>query len=281
MQNRKSAYSFALPAASHSRHMRISRADHVQLKIIQRFDSSQRSIAAAAPAFSDSAPDIGIYTAWSQAFAVALEIPAPSLPMTTAARSGNSSSPSLAAELSSIEPYTRNPISVSPDIIPGSSPVIHGSLNTLPMEARSVLGDQISAHSGDIAAPSNPSASAVRRIVPTLPGSCTPSRSTSRTAPSGIPPECGFSAMANSPCGAFVSEIYSAISWDITTTSPTLPSAAEVLGVLCHKSGQYPESALRKFAAEMISLNGENALSVPYGFFPEKLPEALYSVVFS
>ena len=51
--------------------------------------------------------------------------------------------------------------------------------------------------------------------------------------------------------------------------------------VLCHKSGQYPESALRKFAAEMISLNGENALSVPYGFFPEKLPEALYSVVFS
>lgn len=52
--------------------MRISRAGHVQLKnIVQRFDSSQRSIAAAAPAFSDSAPDIGIYTAWSQAFAVA------------------------------------------------------------------------------------------------------------------------------------------------------------------------------------------------------------------
>ena len=32
---------------------------------------------------------------------------------------------------------------------------------------------------------------------------------------------------------------------------------------------------------EMVALNGENALSVPCGFFPEKLPEALYSVVFS
>ena len=69
----------------------------------------------------------------------------------------------------------------------GEMPCRIGSRSADPADARSAFGPNGSAvptpSAGQVAAPVAPNASAARKIVPTLPGSCTPTSTTSRAVP--------------------------------------------------------------------------------------------------
>ena len=100
-----------------------------------------------------------------------------------------------------------------------SAPRQTGTRYTLPIVARTVFGANASAQAGERSAPEKPAASAVRSIVPTLPGSCTPSRTSSSPFSRESSGGAGMRTEASTPCGVFVSHTVSSTRAGTASTS--------------------------------------------------------------
>ena len=115
---------------------------------------------------------------------------------------------------SSCEDTTAQPCPASPRSAPAMSTRSTGTRKAAPIEARSTLGENGSGQLMPISSASKAAASQVRHIVPTLPGSCTPSsaatssarpRARARATTASSSGCAGGSTAATMPCGVTVS----------------------------------------------------------------------------
>ena len=141
------------------------------------------------------------------------ETPRPSLPMITAHRPRPACSSETVSARRAVA-YSGRP-DRSNSAHSSSGPASHtGSRKQAPIEARTVLGPYGSAQPFTSRRPSAPRASAVRQMVPTFPGSCTPS-STRYRRPSSRSGRVvsGRRARNSAPWGVFIGEMVSITSW--------------------------------------------------------------------
>ena len=145
---------------------------------------------------------MGMRTVCAQRARAAPLSPLPSLPTRMTARRRSASRISGVSSRRA-EPARGSPASSARAWSSSREQFHAGSRNTAPMEDRTVLGFQRSAHPGRRNTPSASKASAVRTMVPTFPGSWTPSRARYRRperAFGSAPP--GQRAVNRAPWGA-------------------------------------------------------------------------------
>ena len=132
---------------------------------------SHRTMAAAAAAFRDSHRSrMGILMVWTLRESSSGETPLPSLPMTTAARTRHACSRETVSSRRAVA-NRGMPERSSRAHSPPASVSYTGRRKQAPMDARTTLGLYGSAQFPTRIRPSAPRASAVRQMVPTLPGS--------------------------------------------------------------------------------------------------------------
>ena len=174
---------------------------------------------AAAEAFNDSArPAMGMVTRWHWAI-VSWERPLPSLPMNTAQGPWEkSTSVTGKAALSGTEASSRKPSPRSRENSPWRERSRESPRrNTAPIEARSALGERGSQQSPSRTTRPMPRASAVRRMVPRLPGSCKSSSTAQEPPPAASPASSpwGHRHWQKTPWGLLV-EDSSPATWSAT-----------------------------------------------------------------
>ena len=163
-------------------------------------------MAAATPALSDSArPFMGMITRLSDRRSACSVTPFPSLPMITAALESETEESGTLSSCSAVA-YSGRPFRCSRSAASASGSVTHGRRNTAPIVERTTLGENGSAQPSHNTTAPSANASAVRKIVPRLPGSCKPSSRSTCPAPSSASAvHCGCSQEKMTFCGVSTS----------------------------------------------------------------------------